>query len=78
MSFFWGGKKKEDTKAFYDNFLVEKRYSTQFINCVETCIEDYSYGLDNEEKVCLAKCLDRTNDYLELAREDFVGFLKNK
>jgi len=34
--------------------------------CAKTCIQDFNEGLTQGEKKCLAKCLDRSADYLKL------------
>ena len=50
-----------------DRLLQLKLSESYFSICSDRCLTNLAKGFDDEEKVCLAKCLDRAHDYLVLA-----------
>jgi len=44
--------------------------------CIKKCFLDYNSELEQEEKICLAKCLDRAYDYMQLEKNILNPYLK--
>lgn len=38
-------------------------------HCADVCLNDFNAGLTQQDKKCLAKCIDRASDYLKLAEK---------
>jgi hypothetical protein len=72
------GAPKLDDKAYFAKFLEGNRYGPLYMNCINTCIEDFGQDLNTEEKVCLAKCIDITNGYLDMYSNEFVSHLTGR
>ena len=53
----------------YKNYVKASLEESYFTLCIKKCIKNYETSLDTQEKVCLAKCLDRSHDYLILAKK---------
>ena len=47
--------------------MIEENY---FIPCINKCFTDYESPLVGTEKACLAKCMDRVNDYYVIAQSE--------
>jgi len=69
----FGGLKEGDKHAFdnYVKFILQEDY---YFICIKKCIANYSSPLNPSEKVCLAKCLDRSCDYLYLVERQINPF----
>ena len=52
---------QEKQKDDYINQILIENYSNV---CLSMCINDYSVPLQQTEKICMAKCIDRAYDYL--------------
>jgi hypothetical protein len=54
----------EDSTKKYKNYVKSVLDDDYVFLCLKKCITDYSTPLENGEKVCMAKCLDRASDNL--------------
>jgi hypothetical protein len=55
---------EEDSNKKYKNYVNSVLDDDYVFICLKKCVTDYSVPLDNTEKVCMAKCLDRASDNL--------------
>ena len=53
----------------YKNYVKASLEDTYFMLCIKKCIKNYETDLNSSEKACMAKCLDRSHDYLILAKK---------
>lgn len=62
----------EDYKKFVNTVLTDD-YS---IVCIKKCFKNFDLPLDKNEKICLAKCSDRSYDYLMEIEGDLNPYQK--
>ena len=62
----------EDYKKFVTNVL-NNDYG---IVCIKKCFQNFDQPLVKEEEICLAKCFDRSYDYLMETESDFNPYDK--
>lgn len=63
----FGGSKTKPAEPSQDKTHKVKIVESYFGVCTSKCLTDVTRALGDEEKVCLAKCLDRAYEYLMLA-----------
>lgn len=44
--------------------------------CIKKCIHKYDSELNNDEKTCLAKCIDRAHDYMFINKDKLNPYAK--
>lgn len=65
-------KKQQPQPTFTINdkeMITVKLLSNYTTVCAKACLVDFNSGLGQTEKKCLAKCIDRSADYLKLVQK---------
>ena len=70
-------KSNEDTQSKFENLIKNGLIRERYMVCIEKCYEDFYHALEEEEKICLAKCLDTLHDHYETYRQDINPILES-
>ena len=57
-------KKSYEKEKEYKKYIKKVLREDYYLICIEKCINDFNKPLQGTEKVCLAKCIDRSFDYI--------------
>jgi hypothetical protein len=60
-------ERKEDKAERFRKYTKIAISDSYYFVCVKKCFQDYGTPLSSSEKVCLAKCIDRSYDYFSVA-----------
>ncbi|CAK84219.1 unnamed protein product (macronuclear) [Paramecium tetraurelia] len=74
------GQSKSLPQDDFEKYIKTTLQENYYMSCLDTCFTDYSTPISGQEKVCLAKCLDRAYDSLRLVQKIIDPFdsLKQK
>ncbi|KAM3128929.1 hypothetical protein pb186bvf_018986 [Paramecium bursaria] len=62
----------------YEKYVKVCLVETYYKQCINTCITEYDKPLSGQEKLCLAKCIDRSYDSLRLMEKNFNPLKQNQ
>ena len=65
-------------KEKYQKFVKFSLQEDYFMMCIKKCIKNFDNNLSGPEKVCLAKCVDRSYDYFVMEERSLNPFVERK
>lgn len=69
--------RQDDLTEKYRKYTKVAIGDTYYMMCIKKCFANYDTPLNGNEKICLAKCIDRAYDYFALSQDNLNPYKKS-